>query len=307
MQGRFRVNRVIEWHIIIVRGSNFQLFPLKHRAAIAKILGLSKNVRQIYELLSLSKSRGYGQKVRGIAKKKNSRYRWLSLIVHCYRYNIQLRRKDLKLTSRSQGYWQNCQYKRKRTEGSCPLYICQRRKAAKPNASGTTWARITAHRSSTMLLHSTEFARNYHVALSLLWVAGDESNLKWMQCFSLSNNHLKKSIFTLTFLLSQRSLHFYFSQFFPSWRIQGMPYEIFSTYPCEIPPWNSMEIYGNPWNSTELPWNAMEFHGMPWSSTEFHEVVMEFHGMPWNSMEYRGVPWNAMGFPEVPMQFHGMP
>ena len=105
-----------------------------------------------------------------------------------------------------------------------------------------------------MLLHSTEFARNYHVALSLLWVAGDESNLKWMQCFSLSNNHLKKSIFTLTFFLSQRSLHFYFSQFFPSWRIQGMPYEIFSTYPCEIPPWNSMEIYGNPWNSTELPW-----------------------------------------------------
>ena len=79
MQGRFRVNRVIEWHIIIVRGSNFQLFPLKHRTAIAKILGLSKNVRQIYELLSLSKSRGYGQKVRGIAKKKTvaiAGYRW---------------------------------------------------------------------------------------------------------------------------------------------------------------------------------------------------------------------------------------
>ena len=48
------------------------MFPLKHRTAIAKILGLSKNVRQIYELLSLSKSRGYGQKVRGIAKKKQS-------------------------------------------------------------------------------------------------------------------------------------------------------------------------------------------------------------------------------------------
>ena len=66
----------------------------------------------------------------------------------------------------------------KESEQGCPLHICQRRKAAKPNASGTAWARITAHRSSTLLLHSTEFARNYHVALSLLWAAGDESNLK---------------------------------------------------------------------------------------------------------------------------------
>ena len=24
-------------------------------------------------------------------------------------------------------------------------------------------------------------------------------------------------------------------------------------FPCGIPPWNSIEIYGNPWNSMELP------------------------------------------------------
>ena len=51
------------------------------------------------------------------------------------------------------------------------------REVTKPNASGTVWARIRAQRSSTLLLHSIEFASNYRVALSLLWVPEDESKL----------------------------------------------------------------------------------------------------------------------------------
>ena len=69
MQGRFRVNRVIEWHIII---GNFQLFPPKYRTPIAKISGLSKNVRQIHELLSLIKISGLPPKSQGYRKKKKT-------------------------------------------------------------------------------------------------------------------------------------------------------------------------------------------------------------------------------------------
>ena len=61
-------------------------------------------------------------------------------------------------------------------------------------------------------------------------------------------------------------------------------------FPCEIPPWNSMEIYGNPWNSMEIDgnrWNSME---LPWS---IQGVSMEFHGIPWSSMEYS---WSSMKY-----------
>ena len=85
-------------------------------------------------------------------------------------------------------------------------------------------------------------------------------------------------------------------------------------YPCEIPPWNSMEIYGNPWNSMEIdgnPWNSTELpwsiHGVPWNAMEFHGVSMEFHGVPWSS---DGVPWNAMKFHGISwssMECHGVP
>ena len=63
-------------------------------------------------------------------------------------------------------------------KGVALCIFAREEEAAKPNASGTAWARITAQRSSPLLLHSTEVIRNYHVALSLLWVAGDESNSK---------------------------------------------------------------------------------------------------------------------------------
>ena len=54
--------------------------------------------------------------------------------------------------------------------------------------------------------------------------------------------------------------------------------------PCEIPPWNSMEIHGNLWKS-------MEFHGNRWKSMEFHGTSMEY---PWSSMECHGVPRSSM-------------
>ena len=86
--------------------------------------------------------------------------------------------------------------------------------------------------------------------------------------------------------------------------------KITAASPCEIPPWNSMEIHGIPWISMELPWsihgvpwNAMEFYGV---SMEFHGVSMEFHGMPCSSMKFHVMPWNSMGFLGVLMEFHEM-
>ena len=55
-------------------------------------------------------------------------------------------------------------------------------------------------------------------------------------------------------------------------------------FPCEIPPWNSMEFHHL----------IGEIHGIPWN---FHGVSREY---PWGSMEYHEVPRNAM-------EFHGIP
>ena len=71
-----------------------------------------------------------------------------------------------------------------------------------------------------------------------------------------------------------------------------------TTVACEIPPWNSMEFYGNPWNSME---KSMEIHRIPWN---FHGVTWSIHGVPWNPMEY---PWNATEFHEVLMEVNGIP
>ena len=59
-----------------------------------------------------------------------------------------------------------------------PLAHLLEKKGCETKCFWNCFGRITSHRSSTLLLHSNEFAHNYHVALSLLWVAGDESNLK---------------------------------------------------------------------------------------------------------------------------------
>lgn len=120
-------------------------------------------------------------------------YRWLSLIAHCYRYNIQL---YAKTSSQSWDLRAIDKMVSKKESDQKGVDLCTfTREVTKPNASGTVWARIRAQRSSTLLLHSIEFASNYRVALSLLWVPEDESKLNWVHCFSLSNNHHKKSIF----------------------------------------------------------------------------------------------------------------
>ena len=98
--------------------------------------------------------------------------------------------------------------------------------------------------------------------------------------------------------------------------------------PCEIPPWNSMEIYGNRWKSMEFhetlmeySWSSMECHGVPWSihgvppssmklwwsSMECHEIpwnIVEFHGMPWGSLKYR---CSSMECHSVSMEFDRIP
>ena len=86
--------------------------------------------------------------------------------------------------------------------------------------------------------------------------------------------------------------------------------------PCEITPWNSIELHGIPWKISHgvlghvIPWNSVEFHGnnnrlgssmeiAPWSccmefngkfSMEHNCILNEF---PWNLMErhYSVYPW----------------
>ena len=100
--------------------------------------------------------------------------------------------------------------------------------------------------------------------------------------------------------------------------MKSQPGLFVSSIPCEIPswnwiPWKSMDIYGNPRNSTEIDgnrWNSMdrvsiESHRMPWSSMEYPWGSMECHGLiPWS---IDGVPWNAMKFHVFSLEVHGIP
>ena len=74
--------------------------------------------------------------------------------------------------------------------------------------------------------------------------------------------------------------------------------------PCEIPPWNSIEILGTSMEfhrvSMEYPWHSMEFHGVSSNSMQFLGVSKKFHRMLWSSTEFHGV---SMNFDIYSLQF----